>query len=57
MLANRKVLKKMFPTLFRDYGVSPVDHYAQALLATLALTPASSSARHEPKVVLLLGSF
>jgi uncharacterized circularly permuted ATP-grasp superfamily protein len=54
MLANRKVLKKVFPTLFRDYGVSPVDHYAQALLATLrALAPQNSSARHEPKVVLL----
>jgi uncharacterized circularly permuted ATP-grasp superfamily protein len=54
MLANRKVLKKVFPTLFRDYGVSPVDHYGQALLATLrALAPSNSSARHEPKVVLL----
>ena len=54
MLANRKVLKKVFPTLFRDYGVSPVDHYSQALLATLrTLAPANSSARHEPKVVLL----
>src|SRR5450432_4562430 len=54
MLANRKVLKKVFPTLFQDYGVSPVDHYAQALLATLrALAPANSSALHEPKVVLL----
>ena len=54
MLANRKVLKKVFPTMFRDYGVSPVDHYAQALLATLrALAPANSTARHEPKVVLL----
>src|SRR5271156_792748 len=53
MLANRKVLKKVFPTLFRDYGVSPVDHYAQALLSTLrALSPQSSS-RHEPTVVLL----
>jgi uncharacterized circularly permuted ATP-grasp superfamily protein len=52
MLANRKVLKKVFPTLFRDYGVCPVDHYSQALLATLrALAPTSS--RHEPKVVLL----
>jgi uncharacterized circularly permuted ATP-grasp superfamily protein len=40
MLANRKVLKKVFPTLFRDYGVCPVDHYPQALLATLrALSP------------------
>src|SRR5579863_3869661 len=54
MLANRKVLKRVFPTLFRDYGVCPVDHYSQALLATLrALAPANSSTRHEPKVVLL----
>jgi uncharacterized circularly permuted ATP-grasp superfamily protein len=54
MLANRKVLKKVFPTLFRDYGVSPVEHYAQALLATLrALSPLSSTTRHEPTVVLL----
>jgi uncharacterized circularly permuted ATP-grasp superfamily protein len=54
MLANRKVLKKVFPNLFRDYGVSPIDHYAQALLATLrGLAPPHSSARHEPKVVLL----
>ena len=36
MLANRKVLKRVFPTLFRDYGVSSIDHYAQSLLATLA---------------------
>ncbi len=35
MLANRKVLKRVFPTMFRDYGVSPIDHYPQALLATL----------------------
>src|SRR5258707_5501833 len=54
MLANRKVLKKVFPTLFRDYGVSPVEHYAQALLATLrALSPLTSTTRHEPTVVLL----
>src|SRR5665811_540406 len=43
MLANRKVLKKVFPTLFGNYGVSPVDHYPQALLATLrALSPLQS---------------
>jgi uncharacterized circularly permuted ATP-grasp superfamily protein len=54
MLANRKVLKKVFPTLFRDYGVSPVDHYAQALLATLrALVPPNFYSRNEPTVVLL----
>jgi len=54
MLANRKVLKRVFPSLFRDYGVSPVDHYAQALLATLTtLAPANSRSSHEPTVVLL----
>ncbi len=30
MLANRKVLKRVFPTMFRDYGVCPLDHYHQA---------------------------
>src|SRR5450432_1866991 len=51
MLANRKVLKRVFPTLFRDYGVSPVDHYPQALLATLrALSPLHSTARHERRL-------
>ena len=54
MLANRKVLKRVFPTLFRDYGVCSIDHYAQALLATLrALAPASSPNRNEPVIVLL----
>jgi uncharacterized circularly permuted ATP-grasp superfamily protein len=54
MLANRTVLKRVFPTLFHDYGVCPVDHYAQALLATLrALCPPTSTSRHEPTVVLL----
>src|SRR5258707_7084760 len=54
MLANRKVLKRVFPTLFQDYGVWPVDHYPQALLATLrALTPVNASGRNSPTVVLL----
>ncbi len=54
MLANRKVLKRVFPTLFRDYGVWPIDHYAQALLSTLrTLAPSNSVARNEPCTVLL----
>jgi uncharacterized circularly permuted ATP-grasp superfamily protein len=54
MLANRKVLKRVFPQLFQHYGVSPVDHYAQALLATLfSLAPAKSRSVNEPTVVLL----
>jgi uncharacterized circularly permuted ATP-grasp superfamily protein len=35
MLANRKVLKRVFPDLFSDYGVRSIDHYSQSLLATL----------------------
>ena len=54
MLANRKVLKRVFPTLFRDYGVMPVDNYPQTLLTTLrALAPPHFTGRHEPTVVLL----
>jgi uncharacterized circularly permuted ATP-grasp superfamily protein len=54
MLANRKVLKRVFPGLFRDYGVSPIDHYAQSLLATLrSLAPPNCVARNEPCTVLL----
>jgi len=54
MLANRKVLKRVFPSLFSDYGVRPIDHYSQALVSTLrALTPANYQGRHEPALVLL----
>src|SRR6201985_1307577 len=54
MLANRKVLKRVFPTMFRDYGVWPVDHYTQALHTTLCtLAPMNWSGRNQPTVVLL----
>src|SRR6201993_4358296 len=54
MLANRKVLKRVFPTMFRDYGVSPIDHYPQALLATLrSLAPENSPYPQDPTMVLL----
>jgi uncharacterized circularly permuted ATP-grasp superfamily protein len=54
MLANRKVLKRVFPTLFRDYGVSSIDHYAQSLLATLrSLAPINCIATNQPATVLL----
>ena len=50
MLANRQVIKRVFPTMFSDYGVRPIDHYGQALLATLrALAPT----RSDPTIVLL----
>lgn len=51
MLANRSVMKKVFPRLFSTYGVRSIDHYGQALLATLrALAP---SQRPDPNIVLL----
>ncbi len=54
MLANRKVLKRVFPSLFRNYGVCPIDHYAQALLATLrSQAPINCPHRGEPAIVLL----
>jgi uncharacterized circularly permuted ATP-grasp superfamily protein len=54
MLANRKVLKRVFPSLFRDYGVRPIDHYPQALLSTLrTLAPFAGYGRSDPTTVLL----
>jgi uncharacterized circularly permuted ATP-grasp superfamily protein len=46
MLMNRQVMRHVFPTLFRNYGVQPIDQYGQALLATLrALAP-----QHRPEL-------
>ena len=40
MLSSRKVMKQIFPALFRKYGVRPIEQYSQALLSTLrALAP------------------
>ncbi len=51
MLANRAVMKRVFPGLFDRYTVAPIAHYGQALLATLrALAPPS---RLDPTFVVL----
>ncbi len=51
MLANRQVMKRVFPLLFERYGVRPIDHYGQVLLSTLhAMAPPD---RAEPTIVLL----
>jgi uncharacterized circularly permuted ATP-grasp superfamily protein len=51
MLASREVMKRIFPDLFRQCGVQPIEHYGQALLATLrALAPQGSM---EPTIALL----
>jgi uncharacterized circularly permuted ATP-grasp superfamily protein len=51
MLANRQVMKRVFPLLFERYQVRPIDHYAQVLLSTLrAVAPTE---RPDPTIVLL----
>ncbi len=51
MLTSRRVMKQIFPVLFRKYGVQPIEHYSQALLATLrSLAP---EGRSNPTIVLL----
>ncbi len=51
MLVNRQVMKRVFPLLFRDQGVRPIDHYGQALLSTLKYLAPSSLP--DPTIVLL----
>ena len=59
MLANRQVMKRVFPNLFGQYGVRPLDYYGQALLTTLRdLSPGSISGQSyarqdEPNIVLI----
>ncbi|MEZ4676006.1 MAG: circularly permuted type 2 ATP-grasp protein [Caldilineaceae bacterium] len=51
MLANRRVMKRVFPNVFRNYGVRSIDHYGRTLLASLrALAPAHVE---NPCIVLL----
>jgi len=50
MLANRQITKNVFPRLFANYGVRPVDQYGQALLSTLQ----SLSLHHEDPTIVLL---
>ena len=50
MLTNRQVTKRVFPQLFANYEIQPIDHYPQALLATLRnLAPQHA----DPTIVLL----
>src|ERR1700721_2976123 len=51
MLTSRRVMKRTFPQLFRNYGVRPIEHYTQLLLSTLrSLAP---EGRHDPSLLLL----
>jgi len=51
MLTNRRVMKRIFPKLFRTYNVRPIEQYTQLLLGSLrSLAP---EGRPEPNIVLL----
>jgi uncharacterized circularly permuted ATP-grasp superfamily protein len=51
MLTNRRVMKRIFPELFRSYNVRPIEQYTQLLLGTLrSLAP---EGRPHPNIVLL----
>jgi uncharacterized circularly permuted ATP-grasp superfamily protein len=51
MLVSRQVMKRIFPELFRKCSVQPIEHYSQALLATLrSLAPQGCA---EPTIALL----
>jgi uncharacterized circularly permuted ATP-grasp superfamily protein len=51
MLANRRVMKRIFPQLYQSYNVRPIEQYTQLLLGTLrSLAP---EGRPEPNIVLL----
>jgi uncharacterized circularly permuted ATP-grasp superfamily protein len=51
MLANRHLMKYVFPRMFGAYGVRPIDDYGQRLLATLrSMAPRR---REDPTIVLL----
>jgi uncharacterized circularly permuted ATP-grasp superfamily protein len=51
MLTNRQITKRVFPQLFTDYEIEPIDHYPQALLAALrTLAPAQQD---NPTIVVL----
>src|SRR5471032_2394223 len=51
MLTNRQIIQRVFPELFTNYAVRPIDHYGQVLLTTLR-SPAPAD-RSDPTIVLL----
>lgn len=52
MLENREIMMRMFPALFRENRIEPVDNYPQLLRRTLA-SVAPAKCTGEPTVVIL----
>lgn len=54
VLTNREVMKRVFPSLFADHKVRPVDNYCQELFNLLRhVAPANCPNPEDPTVVLL----
>jgi uncharacterized circularly permuted ATP-grasp superfamily protein len=51
MLENRMIMKRVFPELFYQYGVTPIDAYPTKLYETLASV--NNSRSKKPEIVLL----
>ncbi|WP_112310043.1 circularly permuted type 2 ATP-grasp protein [Pseudogemmobacter bohemicus] len=52
MLENREIMMRMFPGLFRENRIEPIDSYAEILRRTLA-SVAPAKCKGDPKVVIL----
>src|SRR6202011_2416871 len=52
MLENREVMLRLFPDLFAEHRVAPIENYPDALLAALR-SVAPSAAAVEPTIVVL----
>ena len=52
MLESREIMMRMFPGLFRENRIEPVDNYSEALRRTLA-SVAPAKCRGEPNIVIL----
>lgn len=52
MLENREIMMRMFPDLFRENRIEPVEHYPEQLRRTLA-SVAPAKCENDPTVVIL----
>lgn len=52
MLENREIMMRMFPSLFRENRIAPVESYPEILRRTLA-SVAPEKCRDDPKIVIL----
>jgi uncharacterized alpha-E superfamily protein len=57
MLENREVMMRLFPELFTNHKVAPVDNYPDALLATLRSVAPAGVSRDPVVAVLTPGRF